>query len=60
MTYRKRFQTFESAFRAAQREFRKGCTWVVSPMHPKMFQIFDGKKRVMEIEWGFDLVRKEK
>lgn len=56
----KRFPAFGLALRAAQREFRKGCTWVVAPETPGSFQIFDGKNKVMEIRWPFDLRPKKK
>lgn len=52
MTYIKRFKAFKSAFRAAQRERRLGLEWVVSPSKPKVFQIFDNKRKTLEIHWG--------
>jgi hypothetical protein len=52
MTYIKRFKTFKAAFRAAQRERRLGCLWLVDPLKPKVFQVFDNKRKTLEIHWG--------
>lgn len=52
MTYVKRFKTFKEALRAAQRERRLGCKWVVSPGRPKVFQVFDKRRKILEIHWG--------